>query len=230
MKISFQSLFHPTTLTMLSGFGIIVATSIALGSMAQDQSGHAAAIVSKSFRIELGSTQEDIGVISVNDDTSQNQPPAQRQLPSLISKSFAQVKMNVDPQQDFENLKSELERIVGGIQFDRPTQEVRVDMQQNDTSRSTSTIHQICELLANTESQLSPGAMKIEIQTWAASPTPEAWVAATHVATHLRDQVLAERSTANQAKFQIATSAGLWPHANQSRPAATVVLQLPVIY
>jgi hypothetical protein len=230
MKISAHSLFHPTTLTMLSGFGIIIATTIALGSMAQDQSGHAAAIVSKAFRMQLGSNKADVGVIFVNDDISQHQQPAMRQLPSLISRPFAEVKMNVDPQQDFENLKSELERIVGEIKIIRPTQEIRVDLEQTDSSLGTSPIQQICELLANAESQLSPGAMKIEIQTWAASPTPEAWVAATHAANHLRDQVLAERSTENQPECQISTSAGLWPHASQLRPAVRVVFRLPVTY
>jgi hypothetical protein len=230
MNSQSNSLFHPATLTMLSGFAIIIATTIALGSMTQDQSGHAAAVVSKSFRMESGSRKKDAGVIAVNDDLSLHQPPAQRQLPRLISKSFAEVKLNVDPRQDFENLKSELERIVGEIKFDRPMQEIRVDLQQNETSPDTSLIQQICQLLATAETEISPGAMKIEIQTWAASPTPEAWVDATHAAGRLREQVLAAQVMADQPQYQISTSAGLWPHANQLRPAATIVLRLPVIY
>lgn len=230
MNSQSHSLFHPPALTMLSGFAIIIATTLALGSMTQDQSGHAAAVVSKSFRMESGLSKKDGGVIAVNDDTSQHQPPPQRQLPRLISKSFAQVKLNVDPRQDFENLKSELERIVGEIKFDRPMQEIRVDLQQNETSPGTPLIQQICQLLATVETEISPGAMKIEIQTWAASPTPEAWVDAAHAANRLREQVLAAKLMTNHPNYQISTSAGLWPHANQSRPAATVVLQLPVIY
>ena len=230
MKASSYSLLQPTTLTMLSGFATIIATTIALGSMAQDQSGHAAALVSKSFRTELGSRNEDIGVISVMADSSHHQSSAQRQLPSLISKSFAHVKINVDPQQDFANLQSELERIVGEIKIDRPTQEIRVDIKHNDTSPGSSQIQQICDLLTTAESQLSQGTMKIEIQTWAASPTPAAWVDATREANRLRNQVLAERSTADQPPCQISTSAGLWPHANQLRPNATVVFRVPVIY
>lgn len=230
MKASPHSLFQPTTLTMLSGFATIIATTIALGSMAQDQSGHAAAIVSKSFRTELGSRKEDVGVISVNDDMSQHPSPAPRQLPSLINTSFAEVKMNFNPQQDFENLQSELERIVGKIKVDRLTQQIRVDIPHNDTSPRSSQIHQICDLLAIAESELSRSTTKIEIQTWAASPTPAAWVDATREANRLRDQVLAERSTADQPQCQISTSAGLWPHANQLRPHATVVFRIPAIY
>ena len=160
MKISSPSLFKPTTLTMFSGFAIIIATTIALGSMAQDQSGHAAAIVSKSFRTELGSRNEDVGVISVNDEMPQHQSPAPRQLPSLINRPFAEVKLNVDPQQDFSNLQSELERIVGKIEFDRPTQEIRFDIQHNHTSPSGSQIHQICDLLTTVESALSQTGFK----------------------------------------------------------------------
>ena len=230
MKASSHSLFQPTTLTMLSGFATIIATTLALGSMAQDQSGQAAAIVSNSFRTELGSRNEDVGVISVNDNMPQHQSPEPRQLPSLINKTFAQVKMNVDPQQDFANLGSELERIVGEIKFDRPMREIRVDLKHDDTSRRSSQIHQICELLATAESELARGPMKIEIQTWAASPTSAAWVDATQEANRLRDQVLAERSTTDQPQCQISTSAGLWPHANQLRPHATVVLRVPVTY
>ena len=230
MKTSPHSLFHPTTLTVLSGFATIIATTIALGSMAQDQSGHAAAIVSKAFRTELGSRNEDVGVISVNDEVPQHQSPAPRQLPSLINRPFAEVKLNVDPQQDFSNLQSELERIVGKIEFDRPTQEIRFDIQHNHTSPSSSQIHQICDLLTTVESELSHGAMKIEIQTWASSPTPTAWVDATREANNLRDEVLAERSTADQPQCPISTSAGLWPHATQLRPHVTVIFRIPVIY
>ncbi len=230
MKASSTSLFQPTTLTMLSGFATIIATTIALGSMAQDQSGQAVAIVSNSFRTELGSRNEDVRVISVNANLPQLQSPEPRQLPSLINKSFAQVKMNVDPQQDFANLRSELERIVGEIKFDRPMREIRVNIMHVDASRRSSQIHQICELLATAESELARVPMKIEIQTWAASPTPEAWVEATQEANRLRDQVLIQQSTADQPQCQISTSAGLWPHANQLRPHATVVLRVPVTY
>ena len=230
MKASSHSLFQPTTLTMLSGFATIIATTIALGSMAQDQSGHAAASVSKAFRTELGSRNEDVGVISIYDNMSQHQSPEPRQLPRLINKSFAQVKMNVDRQQEFANLQSELERIVGEIKIDRPMREVRVDLKHDDTSHCSSQIHQICEMLTTAESELASGSMKIEIQTWAASPTLKAWVNATQEANRLRDQVLAERSTTDQPQLQISTSAGLWPHANQLRPYATVVLRVPVIY
>ena len=215
---------------MLSGFATIMATILALGAMVQDQSGHAAAMVSKSFRSELGSRNEDVGVITVNDNNSQYQSPEPRQLPGLINRQIGELKLNVDPQQDFANLRSELERIVGAIRVDRPMQEIRVDIQRDDLSSSSVQIRQICDLIATAESELAGGPMKIEIQTWAASPTPKAWVDATIEANHLRDTVLADRSTADQPQRQISTSAGLWPHANQLRPHATVVLRLPVIY
>ncbi len=230
MKPSSHSLFQPTTLTILSGFATIIATTIALGSIELDQSGQAVAIVSKSFRTELGSRHEDVGVISVNHDMSQNQLPAPRQLPNLIDRPFALVKINRNPQQDFANLKSELDRIVSEIQFDRPMRELRFDIKQDDTAGRRPPIHEICELLATAEYELSQDSMKIEILTWAASPTTEAWITAAQAANSLRDQVLYERSNTDQPQCQISTSAGLWPHADQSRPAATVVFRLPVIY
>lgn len=215
---------------MFSGFAIIIATTIALGSMAQDQSGHAAAVVSRTFRTELGSRDADAQVIAIDDDMLRNLPPARRQLSSLMNKPFAQVKINVDPQQDFPNLQSELQRIVGEIQFDRPMHEICINLPPGKITADSSLIDQICELLAAAESELARGSIKIEIQTWATSPTPEAWVDATQVANRLREKVLAKQSLASQSRCQISTSAGLWPHTNELRPASTVVLRLPVIY
>lgn len=224
MNTSCYSLFKPTSLTMVSGLLTIVATTIALGSIAHDQSGQAAAIVSKSFRTKLGAQNDNTALVLVDFGIKLPEPPENRELPDLTSRPLAQVKRNVDPRQDFANLQLELERIVGEFKTVQPMQEIQLHVFDADPEIATSISAQIIDFLATAESRLSHGIMKIEIQTWAASPTPTAWIEATQAANNLRDQVTAQIPQSQRQQFQISSSAALWSHQDRLRPAATIVL------
>lgn len=228
MKTSGHALLQPATLTRLSGLATIIVATLALSSMAQDQSGQSAAMVSKSFRAELGANDKAFGVISFATLSSREKPEAIRELPDLLDRPLAEVKANVDPAQDFASLQSELERVVGGCKAEPAMREIRIDILVNDATLIDTLMNRTSDLVADAELKSDRNTIRIEIQTWAASPMQSAWFAATREASRLRNEMQMEFSGTESAQLQICSSAALWPHPDQMRPAATIVLRLPL--
>lgn len=227
MKSLRVGILQPTALILLSGLAIIVAATLALGSMAQDQSGQSAAMVSKSFRAEMRASDNEFTLIPIGCDTAQDSALTEPRLPGRLPMSFGQVKDNIDPARDFANLLSELERVAGHCAIDAPIREVRINVADADHKSVTSIINQACNLSDVANSMLLRDRMQVEIQTWAASPTPTAWIAAIREANRLRDETRQKFSVANAPQFSIGASAALWPHADHVRPAMTIVLRFP---
>ena len=232
MKSPGSGIHKPTTLTMLSGLATIVAATLALGSMAQDRSGQSTAMVSKSFRTELGANDHEFELIPLVNDNSRDVDVAKPHLPGRLVMSFGQVKDNVDPAREFASLLPELERIAGRCTADAPVREVRIDVFYNDPESVTSLVEQACQQACHTsedrESLLLREGVHVEIQTWAASPTQAAWIDAVREASRLRDGLNAEFSQANSPQFLISSSAALWPYADRMRPAMTIVFGFPI--
>jgi len=222
-------ILQPTSLTLLSGLAIIVAATLALGSMAQDQSGQSAATVSKSFRAEMRASDNEFTLIPIVCEAAQDSAMTEPRLPGRLPLSFGQVKDNIDPARDFANMLSELERIAGHCKVDAPVREVRIDVVDADLRSVTSIINQACDASDAADSMFLRDRMEAEIQTWAASPTPTAWIAAIREANRLRDETRREFSVADTPQFSIGASAALWPHADHVRPAMTIVLRFPSI-
>lgn len=228
MKSFRVSIPGPTTLTMLSGLAIIVAATLALGSMAQDQSGQSAAMVSKSFRAEMRAAEDEFTMIPIRSAAAQDSALTKPRLPGRIVISFGQVKDNLNPARDFANLLSELERVAGHCAIDAPVREVRINVVNADPESVTSIIKEACDLSDAADSVLVRNRMQAEIQTWAASPTPTAWIDAILEANRLHDETLLQLSTAGTPEISLRSSAGLWPHADRSHPALTIVLRFPL--
>ncbi|MDA1232231.1 MAG: hypothetical protein O2856_15765 [Planctomycetota bacterium] len=228
MNSSGHAFLQPATLTKLSGLATIIVATLALGSMAKDQSGQSAAMVSKSFRAELGASHDAFGVISFATLSSRGKPKAIRQLPNIADRPFADVKANVDPAQDFANLQSELARIGGACTALPAMQEIRIDILVDDAALIDSLMNRTSDLLADAELKFDRNTIRIEIQTWAASPTQSGWIAATREALRLRNEIKMELSATESHELQISSSAALWPHPDQLRPAATIALRIPL--
>ena len=141
--------------------------------------------------------------------------------------SFGQVKDNVDPAREFASLLPELERIAGRCTADAPVREVRVDVFYTDPESVTSLIKKAGDTLDEAEPLFLRGRMHLEIQTWAAAPTQAAWIDAVREASRLRDGLDAEFSQAKSPQFLISSSAALWPYADRTRPAMTIVFGFP---
>lgn len=216
---------QPMTLTMLSGLAIIVAATLALGSMVQDQSGRSAAMVSKSFRAEMRASEVECELIPIVCNAAQDSAAPQPRLPGRLVISFGQIQDKSDPAREFANLLSELERVAGNCAIDAPVREVRIHVVNAKSESVTAIIKQACDLWDETESGLSRDEMQVEIQTWAASPTPAAWIDAIREASRLRDKALQELSAANIPQISIRSSAALWPHPSRVRPAMTIALR-----
>ncbi len=227
MKSSGFGFLQPTALTMLSGLVILIAATLALGSMAQDQSGQSVAMVAKSFRAEMHARDVEFRLIPISGDAAQDSAVTQPRLSGRLVMSFGQVKDNVDPASEFANLLSELERVAGNCAIDAPVREVRINVLNADLESVTAIINQACDVLVETESVLLRNEMQVELQTWAASPTPTAWMDAILEANRLRDEVRQELSVNNAPKISLGSSAALWPHAGRVRPAITIVLRFP---
>ena len=225
MKSIGFGIHQPTTLTMLSGLAIIGAATLALGSMVQDQSGQSAAMVSKSFRAELRASEVEFELIPIVCDAAQDSATTQPRLPGRLVMSFGQIQDKADPAREFANLLSELERVAGNCAIDAPVREVRIHVVNAQFESVTAIIKQACDLWDETESGLLRDEMQVEIQTWAASPTPTAWIDAIREASRLRDKTLQELSTANTPQISIRSSAALWPHAGRVRPAMTISMR-----
>lgn len=227
MNPSGHALFQPTMLTRLSGLATIIVATMVLGSMAQDQSGQSAAMVSKSFRAELG-VSDVFGPFSFASESSRPKPEAVRHLPDILDLPFAAVKTNIDPAQDFANLQSELERAVGGCKAAPAMREIRIDILVNDATLLDSLMTRTSDLLADAELKFDRNTITIEIQAWAASPTLSAWMAATREALRLRKEMQSQLSATESRHLQFSSTAALWPHSDQRRPKATLVLRLPL--
>lgn len=217
--------YHPTTLTLLSGLAIIVVATLALTSMAQDQSGHSVALVSKSLRDEM--RIRDDGLTLIPCATAQAAVVTEPRVLGPLVVSFGQVKNNPNPPRDFAHLWSELQRVAGQCAIDAPVREVRIDVMNADVESIVWIIQQADDL-ANTPQGLGD-TVQAEIQTWATSPTPTAWSAAISEANRLRDKVLQELSATNTSEISLGSSAALWPEAKRARPAMTIVLRFPFV-
>ena len=225
MNSSSRAFLQPTTLTMLSGFTIIVAATLALGSMVQDQSGQSAAMLSKSFRMELGATGVEFPLIPSGSEPSPDSATPRLSVSADPRKTFGQIKAFTDPVQEFAFMLSELERVAGHCTAETAMREVRLNWENAGTETVTSMINQACEILHEKDATLSGNSLQVEIQTWAASPTPAAWLDAIRHASHLRQAVHAELTATGQPDPLISSSAALWPYADRVRPAITIVFR-----
>ena len=228
MNSSGPAILQPTALTMLSGLAIVVAATLALGSMAQDQSGQSAAMVSKSFRMEMSIRDDEFELIPVVIDLAENAATMESRLPDRRVRSFGQVQDNVDPAREFANLLSELERVAGEGSVEEPMREFRLNVFDTDCESVTSLVTQSCDILLEADSTLSQDRMQVEIQTYAASPTRVAWIDAARKASRWRDQMNTEILKTNAKPISIVSSATVWAHRDQVRPAWTLVLRFPI--
>jgi hypothetical protein len=130
-----------------------------------------------------------------------------------------------DPVQEFASMLSELERVAGKSSLDLAMREVRINVVEADSETLVSIIDQACELLNREDETLSRATLQVEIQTWAASPTPTAWLDAISHASHLRQEVHARLSYAAPSDMLMLSSAALGPYADRLRPALTIVLR-----
>lgn len=221
------AILRPTALTMLSGLAIIVAATLALGSMAQDQSGQSAAMVSESFRTEMSIRDDEFELIPVVIDLAENAATMESRLPDRRVRSFGQVQDNVDPAREFANLLSELERVAGEGSVEEPMREFRLNVFDTDCESVTSLVTRSCDILSAVDATLSQDRMEAEILTYAASPTRTAWIDAVREASRWCDQMNTEILKTNVQPISIASSATVWAHRDHVRPAWTLVLRFP---
>ncbi len=227
MNSSDPAILQPTALTMLSGLAIIVAATLALGSMSQDQSGQSAAMVSKSFRMEMSIRDDEFEMIPVVIDLAENAATMEPRLPDRRVRSFSQVQDNIDPAREFANLLSELERVAGEGTVEVPMREFRLNVFDTDCESAASLVTQSCDILSAVDATLSQDRMEAEILTYAASPTRTAWIDAVREASRWCDQMKTEILKTNAQPISIASSATVWAHRDQVRPAWTLVLRFP---
>ncbi|MEJ7590467.1 MAG: hypothetical protein WKF77_02890 [Planctomycetaceae bacterium] len=209
MKSSGFDILQPAALTMLSGLVILIAATLALGSMAQDQSGQSVAMVAKSFRAEMHARDDECRLIPIAGDVAQDSAMTQPGLPGHLEMSCGQVKDNADLAREFANLLSELDRVAGTCAIDAPVRELRINVATADLESVTAIINQSCNSLYETESVLLRDEMHVELQTWAASPTPTAWISAIREANCLRAEVRQELSVNNAPKISFGSSAAI---------------------
>lgn len=225
MNSSGFAILHPTTVTMLSGLGIIIVATLALNSMAQDQSGQSAAMVSKSFRMEMGAGSAAFPLIRTGRSAFRNPAVPQAILPLRPGTTPGQLKAFCDPVQEFALMLSELERIAGQSTPDTAMREVRINVINAGAENVASVIKRTCELLIQRKETFTRDSLQVEIQTWAATPTPAAWLDAITHASKLRQDVHAQLREADAPELLISSSAALWPYADRARPAMTIVLR-----
>ena len=120
---------------------------------------------------------------------------------------------------------SELERVAGHGTAETTMREVRINVVNAGAETVESIINQTCELLNQKDERFARNTLQVEIQTWAASPTPAAWLDAISHASHLRQEVRAQLTDAGPPPLSISSSAALWPNADRMRPAMTIVLR-----
>jgi len=227
MKTFDPGIFPPATITMLSGMMILVATTLAVGSLTQDQSGKSAAMLSQSFRAEIGAKEEEFELISIerNDSLSINNAPPL--MPLTLNLSFGKRNDQCDPASEFTMLLSELNRFAGNCVAAPPVREVQINVFETNTETVTSAMERISKSLHDAELSSVQGGLQMEIQTWAASPTQTAWVNAVLDANRLREELDLHLSMSGTPQYKTTSSASLWPHPDRVRPALTIVLRSP---
>lgn len=223
-------ILQPTTLTMLCGLMIVIAATLALGAMAQDQSGQSIATVSRSFRTETGLHRNEFELIAVDQKDPQASAIVNTPLPGTLVLSFGALKNTADPSREFASLLSELERIIEHYEVEAPVREVRINISDSTPEYATSLIRKSSGILDDA-GRLDPrDRMQLEIQVWAASPTQAGWIDAIRKASRLHAEIDHRLSTTGPRKYITTSSAALWPHSARVRPAMTIVLRVPVTY
>ena len=220
-------IFPPTTITMLSGMMALVATILAVTSLTQDQSGQSAALLSQSFRAEIGAEADKFELIAIarkDSPSFNNAPPL---MPLTLDLTFGQRKDHFDPASEFAMLLSELSRFAGNCVAGPPVREVQIDVLETNSEIVTSAMEQISSSLRDAELSSVQGGLQVELQTWAASPTQTAWVNAVRDADRLREEMDLHLSMSGTRQYETTSSASLWPHADRVRPALTIVLRFP---
>ena len=230
MNATRSGILQPTTLTMLCGLTILIAATLALGSMAQDQSGHSIAMVSRSFLAETGAHRNEFELIAVDQKDPLASAIVNSPLPGTLVLSFGELKNKVDPAREFASLLSELERIVEHYEVEAPVREVRINISDSDPQYVTSLIRTSSGILDDAGVLAPSDRMQLEIQTWAASPTPAGWIDAIREASRLHAEIHHRLSTTGSRQYTTTSSAALWPHSARVRPAMTIVLRVPVTY
>ena len=228
MKQFSSNLFAPSTMTLLGGFVIIFATTLALRSMTLDQTGNSIATVSMAFRSEFKGTGSDFEVIPIN-NTDLNLP-VKRPVAAgdRFTISTKDVHVSADRTDEFENLLSELQRVAGSASAGQPFREVTIDFTSAEPGLQSDAFRQACDLL----DVLAPSArsMHFEIRQWAASPTTAAWIDSVQAARVHRTKLRAYLSARIKPPFAISSSAALWPHADRIRPELTVIVRHAVAH
>jgi hypothetical protein len=227
MKVLGPGIFSPATITMLSGMLTLLAATLALGSLAQDQSGQSVAMLSQSFRWEIGADENGFELIAIDRIHLPNPEVAPSSGPGALVLSFGESKVRFDPAKEFATLLSELERIAGNCVVATPAREVQINVADARPETVALLIENVSRTLQDVEALSNPLPMQIEIQTWAASPTETAWVNAIRDASQFRDDVDRRLSVAGSRQYRTTSSASLWPHAARARPAMTIVFRSP---
>lgn len=185
-------------------------------------------MVSEAFRIESGMDRNNLELIDVGRHDPVPEPPVRhRRLRPLIW-SENEAPAEVPPAREFAGLLSELERIAGRSIPEGPVREIRIDLQNSDPEGAVSVVQEMCDLL-NDAGMVSPReSLTVELQMWAASPVQPAWLDAAVEANRLQQHFDRICAATDRTRFKTASSAALWPHTDQTRPAMTIVLQVPV--
>jgi hypothetical protein len=225
-----SGIFRPTTLTMLCGLTILIAATLALGSMAQDQSGQSIAMVSRSFRAETGAHGNEFELIAVDQKDPLDSEIVHSPLPGTLVLSFGELKNKANPASEFASLLSELERITEHYEVDAPVREVRINVSEAAVEYVISLIRKSSDILDDTGVLTSRDRMQLEIQLWAASPTQAGWMDAVREASRRHTEIDRRLSATGSRQYDTTSSAALWPHAARVRPTMTIVLRVPVTY
>lgn len=228
MKANHSAMIQPTTMTVISGLTIVVAATWALGSMEQDQSGQSIAVVSSSFRTESGIRRNGFEPIPVGQIDGWDTPPVRSRSSQSLAVTLGEAKEDVDPAQIFASLMSELERIAGNRRSETPVHAVELNIKDRDPEYAISVIRSIHGSLDHAGFLTTAEKLRLEIQTWAASPTQKAWIDAVQDASRLQHEIDRGLSDAKLLHITTKSSAALWPYPTQVRPALTIVVQVPV--
>lgn len=210
------------TMTLLGGFTIVFATTLALGSMARDQTGNSIIAVSVAFRSELDAEFRDFEAIPVS---------ASDQSASVVTSPVTENRFTIPPGRisadsdrtdEFRNLLSELQRVAGNATVSQPFGEVSIDLFGTDPD-SSAEFDAFCQARDLLDS-LPPSAtsLQLEIRQWAASPTKAAWIDSVHAAGVLGSKLQAHWMVTRSTPIGVSSSAALWPHADRVRPDVTI--------
>lgn len=212
----------PSRITMLSGFAIIISTTLGMGALTQDQSGDALVDAASAFRSQCHGPSEESEIIPVHvlRDKQSNPRPEWKPWFPMAERAIA---ADQDRTDEFANLLLELERVAGDALVSPPFLEYSVDFNRSGVDSQIDTLDQAAKFM---ESVATPfGSTHFEVRHWASSPTKSAWIQSTQTANELRDRLQFQLRENNLHETTVTSSAAIWPHADRLRPEVTILVR-----